>query len=96
MMTDDALKRAQLLIKNGFQDVFVAKITPSALRPVNLTIHFDNEAVQLPVWQTKEKDTFIPTSSIRRHLRVNHAISQLSEWFAVEDIPRSMITMIYR
>ncbi|OGM48684.1 hypothetical protein ABOM_001966 [Aspergillus bombycis] len=87
----DANRRAQYHVDRGCSGVFVAEIDTSFLEPVTLQINFAHETVQLPVWKNYENTTFISTQAVRRHLGVSHSVSQLSEWFALEYIPASMI-----
>lgn len=47
--------------------------------------------IRLPVWKDPGACVFISTVELRRHIGVDTSISQESEWFAIEEIPASMI-----
>ncbi|KNG89135.1 hypothetical protein ANOM_002999 [Aspergillus nomiae NRRL 13137] len=87
----DANRRAQYHVGHGCSGVFVAEIDTTTLEPVLLPITFAHETVQLPVWTNSDNTTFISTRAVRWHLGVSHSVSQLSEWFALNYIPASMI-----
>jgi hypothetical protein len=52
------------------------------------------ETVHLPVWKESGGTIFISTPDVRRYLGVQVAISQSSEWFALNFIPAEMIMRI--
>jgi hypothetical protein len=95
-LLDDARRRAILHANLHHRDVFIARIDAAFLRQAILMIEFSDQIVPLPIWQTEDHDTFISTQDVRECLRVDHRISQLSEWFALNEIPNSLITDIWR
>jgi hypothetical protein len=73
----------------------MAEIDARSLRPTTLLLRFPHGTVHLPVWECRYGGTiFVSTRDARRHLGVRVAVSQLSEWFALDYIPTEMIPRI--
>jgi len=89
----EAEEWARSLVDSGFYDVRIVEICPGLLQ--RYIVPFNNE-VDLPVWISVEKTLFIKTGDAREHLGVQNAMSQLSEWFAIEWIPANMISRIQK
>lgn len=94
----DAQNFANLLIGRGFGGVLIARIKPPtpSLELTSWSIHLADQAVELPVWRSSKGCTFISTAAIRRNLGVEVSVSRESEWFAVEEVPSNMVTVIWK
>jgi hypothetical protein len=103
-IVDDADKRARFLLAKGYKGIFVAEIDGTGLQQNTLYIQKADQVIKLPVWE--EYRTFrtekgeieeglglqiISTAAVRQHLHVGIAVSQLSEWFAIDCIPGELI-----
>lgn len=64
-----------------------------------MEIEFSNENVLQPVLLYRDSSgdttTFISTPDVRMHFRVHFGVSQASEWFALRNIPRNIITGVW-
>ncbi|KAL9589792.1 MAG: hypothetical protein Q9203_001402 [Teloschistes exilis] len=94
----EAINRASFLWNQGHRQVFVAEIH-APLLPDTVIIEPDANnnyvVARLPIWQTQERDTFIPMSSLQTALHVDTGMNTESEWLALDYIPRHLIKEIY-
>lgn len=84
-----------MLKRTNQHDVLVAEVFVPDPQESTLKIDFRDQAVDLPVLlHTDDNGTtaFISTRDVREHLGVGIRVSQVSEWFALEYIPKSIIT----
>ena len=89
----DAKNRAGILVNRGHTDVFVSEIRIPHPQQSIIDIAFHDEHVRLPVLEDENGAvTFISTAATRQHLGVDYRISQLSEWLALDYIPRRLIS----
>ncbi|KAI1258881.1 hypothetical protein F5Y18DRAFT_433900 [Xylariaceae sp. FL1019] len=87
----DAYSRALFHAKRKDRNVFIAKITVPKLEATFLLIRFQEGTVQLPAWEDRSSGcVFLSTADVRKHLKIPQAISQLSEWFALDEIPGTL------
>ncbi|TDZ39489.1 hypothetical protein CTRI78_v010585 [Colletotrichum trifolii] len=91
----DAKRRAAMLKDVQHTGVFVAEIRVSSPETESLDVGYANDKT-LPVLTTMDEtgvctSAFFSTHDARRHLAVDHRVSQLSEWFTLGSIPHNMI-----
>lgn len=93
---EDANKRAQMHVRRNHICVFIAQIETKQLGKTRLEIPFRNRTLFLPAWKD-EGDTvsLISTSDLRHYMGVDYGISQLSEWLALDCIPKEFILNKY-
>lgn len=76
------------------------EIDGSKLRQDTLRIKPANgDPIILPIWtmyEGGETTIFVSTKVMREYLGVNPRLGQLSEWFAIDHIPLSMIGTIWQ
>lgn len=89
-------KRAELLLRLKYRDVFIAEIETAGLRRENLPIEFADVIVNLPVLTDREGSLFFSMVDAGRCFGINHATIQRSEWLAVHQIPVERITRLVR
>ncbi|KAK4234440.1 hypothetical protein C8A03DRAFT_18663 [Achaetomium macrosporum] len=96
--TDDAQDRARSLRRRGCTGVFIARIDARSLELGYLPIQFRNmPTVDLPAWRDRDTGViFLSTPDVQWHLGIQRPISQISEWFALDEIPREMILNEYQ
>ncbi|KAI0160810.1 hypothetical protein GGR57DRAFT_456333 [Xylariaceae sp. FL1272] len=93
----DAENRALFHVRRKDRNVFIAKITVKQLEEISLPIHFLEGTVQLPAWKDRLSGcVFLSTADVRKHLKIPLETSQLSEWFALDDIPAMLIEAVTR
>ncbi|KAL8732549.1 MAG: hypothetical protein Q9181_003920 [Wetmoreana brouardii] len=93
-VVDDALEHARSHCRQGCKEVIIAEIDTSALRLNVLDIEFPNQTVQVPMWQTTERDSFLSILDLRSVFEIDVSLGQESEWLALDYIPKHLITNI--
>lgn len=100
MKIADADKRFEFLYEK-YKNVIAIKIDSTQLRKGFLELETsDGESFWIPIWSTADDDgwdgtAFVSTRTMRKYPGVDQRISQLSEWFALDHIPMSMIRQVY-
>ncbi|KAI1307465.1 hypothetical protein F5Y03DRAFT_120956 [Xylaria venustula] len=92
----DAKSWAAKCFANGHREIIIAQITGQNLEAIDLPIEFQGCTVHLPAWKDPSGCILLSTSDVRKHLRVSVRISRLSEWFALDFIPATMIKNVTR
>lgn len=90
--TAEATRRAQRHRQLGHRGVFIAQINAPSWKPTVLRIKSSEGITPLSAWESPENTLFLSTIDVRRYLGVRPAVSQVSEWFALDCIPATMIT----
>jgi hypothetical protein len=90
-----AQKLAEFHVRTGCTGVSVAQVQPDTLRLDSWSIRSSDANIDLPVWCSEKNHTFIATSALREHLRVDVGISRVAGWFAVDFIPARMISKVW-
>lgn len=92
LSTAEARRRAQRHRQLGHRGVFIAQINAPSWKPTVLRIRSSEGITHLPAWESPENTLFLSTIDVRQYLGVRPAVSQVSEWFALDCIPATMIT----
>lgn len=92
--TDDALNRVRHHNRSGHSGVFMTQITLWHLARSTINVNMRDRSIVLPVLRSSRGTVFITTTDARSCLGVDVAVSQQSEWFALDYIPLSEISAI--
>jgi hypothetical protein len=86
------MQRIQHHVSKGDTGVLLAEINTRSLRGSVLEVESGgDDMIYLGVWENLDGVVFISTVELRRHIGVQVSLSQQSAWFAIEEIPASMI-----
>ncbi|KAL8784970.1 MAG: hypothetical protein Q9213_003631 [Squamulea squamosa] len=92
---NDADKRAREFIEDGHRGVVIAEIDTMELQASILTLDTAEGSVNLQIWQTPARDTFISVLALRQALHLEFWMGQASEWLALDTIPNDLISRVW-
>lgn len=92
LSTGAAVRRAQLHVNRGDRDGFVAYTDTYGSRRGYINVGTNYDTYFLPVWRHPATNTiFISTVDLRWNLGIRFDISDIREWFVMNEIPMELL-----